>query len=83
MTQKRQSISAKIETWNLFPATEQLPIKDPRAATRRLQGQCDVLAMDDGTILLTGRADVLTRQFRERLLPYVTEIWTELKKGKR
>jgi hypothetical protein len=79
MTQRKQSTSAKIETWNLFPERPQLPIKDPRSAVRRLQSQCDVLAMDDGTLLLTGRADVFTKDFRDRLLPYVTEIWNAIK----
>jgi hypothetical protein len=35
--------------------------------------------MDDGTLLLTGRADVFTKDFRDRLLPYVTEIWNAIK----
>ena len=72
-----------IESWCLFPSEAQRPLKDAAAAVKRLRGKCQVLALDDGSILLTGQAQVLTKAFRAQTLPYVTEIWLELRKGKR
>jgi len=72
-----------IQSWILCPSEPQRPIRDPVAALRRLRGKCQVIGLDDGSLLLTGDAKVLTREFRLQTLAYVTELWIELKKGRR
>ena len=72
-----------IQSWILFPSEPQRPICDPVAALRRLRGKCQVIGLDDGSLLLTGNANVLTREFRLQTLAYVTELWLEMQKGRR
>lgn len=73
---------AKREAWFLYPACEQLPLRDARAAVQRLREKCLAMPSDDGSILVSGPSDVLTRDYRARLLPYVKELWVELKRQK-
>lgn len=66
-------------TWVLYPVAKQLQDKHIEDSVMRLCSRCKALALGDGGIELTGREDILTDEYRHKLLPYVKAIWDVLK----
>lgn len=69
-------------TWFLYPLEPQRGHKNLEHSVMWLSSRCRVRACDDGSIELVGDEAILTREYRETLLPYVQAIWGVLNAGR-
>ena len=73
---------AKHVEWILFPMAPQRHPRGLAGFTRRLCRECRLTILDDGCLAVEGSSALLTQEYLKTILPFVSAIWNELKRGR-